>query len=311
MNAAGSTHPTVGGPRRNFVRSALALLVLLLLPLSAEGAQIFEKVGTLGGQSLKIGVGARAAAMGDAYVALSDDATAVYWNPAGLATGAFVGVTLDVNSFDRAAVPFAGLATPPLGISYFRTTSSTAATANGRNGAVEDVSVHHAGATLVQSIGDSGLVVGGTAGLVHGNGANAFGADVGAMLSGSFGRIGLAVHNVTAPVLGGLRLDRQVRAGVSMHLHEAVTVAADVEFLGLPSAVGEWREAAVGLEAHPHTKLWVRSGLHWNTAGSVAAPVGSVGGSLLVYGKVRADAQASFGSAHGDRGWGVGLSFVY
>jgi hypothetical protein len=59
--------------------------MVLLLPLHAEGAQIFEKVGTLGGQSLKIGVGARAAAMGDAYVAIADDATAVYWNPAGIA----------------------------------------------------------------------------------------------------------------------------------------------------------------------------------------------------------------------------------
>jgi long-subunit fatty acid transport protein len=67
------------------VRSAIALLVVALLPLTAEGAQIFEKVGTIGGQSLKIGVGARAAAMGDAYVAIADDATAVYWNPAGLA----------------------------------------------------------------------------------------------------------------------------------------------------------------------------------------------------------------------------------
>jgi hypothetical protein len=94
------------------VRSALALLVLLLLPLSAEGAQIFEKVGTLGGQSLKIGVGARAAAMGDAYVALSDDATAVYWNPAGIARLAGQSISLNHTSypanilFDQAAYVF-------------------------------------------------------------------------------------------------------------------------------------------------------------------------------------------------------------
>jgi len=30
-----------------------------------------------------------------------------------------------------------------------------------------------------------------------------------------------------------------------------------------------------------------------------------------VYGSIRADAQVSFGSQDGDRGWGVGLSFVY
>jgi hypothetical protein len=112
MNAAGTTHPAVGAPRRNFVRSALVLAVLLLLPLSAEGAQIFEKVGTLGGQSLKIGVGARAAAMGEAYVALSDDATAVYWNPAGIARMSGQSLSLNHTSwpanilFDQAAYVF-------------------------------------------------------------------------------------------------------------------------------------------------------------------------------------------------------------
>jgi hypothetical protein len=112
MNAAGTTHPAVGAPRRNFVRSALVLAVLLLLPLSAEGAQIFEKVGTLGGQSLKIGVGARAAAMGEAYVALSDDATAVYWNPAGIARMSGQSISLNHTSwpanilFDQAAYVF-------------------------------------------------------------------------------------------------------------------------------------------------------------------------------------------------------------
>ncbi|HYJ33377.1 MAG TPA: PorV/PorQ family protein [Candidatus Binatia bacterium] len=94
------------------MRSALVLAVLLLLPLSAEGAQIFEKVGTLGGQSLKIGVGARAAAMGDAYVALSDDATAVYWNPAGIARMSGQSISLNHTSwpadilFDQAAYVF-------------------------------------------------------------------------------------------------------------------------------------------------------------------------------------------------------------
>ena len=34
------------------------------------------------------GIGARAEGMGGAFVAVADDATAVYWNPAGLGTGA-------------------------------------------------------------------------------------------------------------------------------------------------------------------------------------------------------------------------------
>ncbi len=43
-----------------------------------------DKVGTTGGQFLKLGAGARATAMGCAFVGISDDATAIYWNPSGL-----------------------------------------------------------------------------------------------------------------------------------------------------------------------------------------------------------------------------------
>src|SRR3989339_598557 len=37
-----------------------------------------------GASFLKVGAGARAAAMGDAFSAVADDVTALYWNPAGL-----------------------------------------------------------------------------------------------------------------------------------------------------------------------------------------------------------------------------------
>jgi hypothetical protein len=52
-------------------------------------AQLFptlggQRVGISTAQFLKIGVGRRASAMGDAFVAISDDASALYWNPAGL-----------------------------------------------------------------------------------------------------------------------------------------------------------------------------------------------------------------------------------
>jgi hypothetical protein len=64
----------------------MGLAVLgVLLPGIAGAAQIFEKVGTFDGQFLKIGIGARAAGMGGAFVAVSDDASALYWNAAGIA----------------------------------------------------------------------------------------------------------------------------------------------------------------------------------------------------------------------------------
>jgi len=68
--------------KRWFVAAGLAGL---LIPGLALSAQIFEKVGTFDGQFLKIGVGARGAAMGGAFVAVADDATALFYNAAGIA----------------------------------------------------------------------------------------------------------------------------------------------------------------------------------------------------------------------------------
>lgn len=57
------------------------LLLIALLPLRAD----FAKLGTSGAQFLKIGVG-RGVAMGEAFVAIADDASATFWNPSGLGT---------------------------------------------------------------------------------------------------------------------------------------------------------------------------------------------------------------------------------
>lgn len=58
--------------------------LVMLLVAAGTSLQAGEP-GTAGFLSLRLGSGARAAAMGDAQVALAKDATAVYWNPAGLA----------------------------------------------------------------------------------------------------------------------------------------------------------------------------------------------------------------------------------
>jgi hypothetical protein len=48
-------------------------------------AQSFTKAGTTAAQFLKIPVGAKAAAMANAYGSVVEDASALYWNPAGIA----------------------------------------------------------------------------------------------------------------------------------------------------------------------------------------------------------------------------------
>lgn len=63
---------------------------LILIASSNLVAQLFpvlggQRAGISTAQFLKIGVGARATALGEAFIAISDDASALYWNPAGLA----------------------------------------------------------------------------------------------------------------------------------------------------------------------------------------------------------------------------------
>jgi hypothetical protein len=58
------------------------LIIIFLLSSVAAGQN--PNLGTSGAQFLEIPVGARAAALGGAFVGLSDDAASVFWNPAGL-----------------------------------------------------------------------------------------------------------------------------------------------------------------------------------------------------------------------------------
>lgn len=60
----------------------LSLTFLLCLPALSFGQ---AKVGTSGAQFLEIGISARAIGMGEAFVGLADDASALYYNPGGIA----------------------------------------------------------------------------------------------------------------------------------------------------------------------------------------------------------------------------------
>lgn len=62
------------------------MLFVLCLPFIVYGQSgEFNKVATTAAQFLKVEVGARALAMGGCFGALANDASALYWNPAGIA----------------------------------------------------------------------------------------------------------------------------------------------------------------------------------------------------------------------------------
>lgn len=58
--------------------------ILLLIPIQILAQQV-TKVGTTAAGFLNLDIGARAVGMGSAYVAATDEISASYWNPAGLA----------------------------------------------------------------------------------------------------------------------------------------------------------------------------------------------------------------------------------
>ena len=71
--------------RRATKRSLLGLCAgVVTLALASPAAAV--ESGEVGLSFLKIGVGARAAGMGEAYVAVAQDPTSMYWNPSGIAS---------------------------------------------------------------------------------------------------------------------------------------------------------------------------------------------------------------------------------
>ncbi|MBI3005684.1 MAG: PorV/PorQ family protein, partial [Ignavibacteriales bacterium] len=71
--------------RPQLLRITGVLLALILsLTIVAEAQQV-TKVGTTAAKFLSIPVGARALGMGGAFVGVANDASAMYWNPGGLA----------------------------------------------------------------------------------------------------------------------------------------------------------------------------------------------------------------------------------
>jgi hypothetical protein len=91
----------------------ISWVLLIMCFLTASSLSGLDNVGTTAAQFLKIEAGARASGLGGNFVALADDPTALYWNPAGI-------TLLDGPSFTASHIEwfadithdFAGLVVP-------------------------------------------------------------------------------------------------------------------------------------------------------------------------------------------------------
>lgn len=263
--------------------------------------------------------------MGGAFVAVADDATATWWNPAGLASNSLFDTTLELGRGadpDRTRAGGFAAKVLGLGLSYYRlqlreirTVGPTGAEPVNRQ---DQAVLTLLGVTTGQSLGEH-VVVASTLRLAQA-GDTHVDFDAGVMASGGGGRLGLTVRHLTEPSFGsgadGFVLTRQVRAGAALVGRGRgpvgdLVLAFDADLTKTPTAFGDVRHAAAGAEAWVlGRRVGVRAGVSASTIGDAnLSPSGGL--SLGVRRGLYLDGGITGGSDQARRGWVVGLRATF
>jgi len=285
-------------------------------------------------------VGARGAGMAGAFVAVADDATAVYWNPAGTATGSIVSVVLDAGRFrlgstrpqiatneeDTGAV--VALSATAIGLAYYRlgTYGNRAAEPAvmepesreevGRS--VHALTTSTFGVSLVQSVNDY-IVVGVTPKVMWGAGHSALDIDAGVMTWVNHLRFGLVARNLTTPEFGedgtAIELEREVRVGGAWGSGwtgvSRVIASFDADVLSRSTPAGDRRDVAAGVETWwLSERLGLRGGWRRSTIGDARAAVAG-GISAGVKPGMLVEAHVVRGRDDDERSWSVGARMTF
>jgi hypothetical protein len=282
-------------------------------------------------------VGTRAAGMAGAFVGVADDASAVYWNPAGLATGAIVSFLVSFSedstspddgqpaAAERLTGRMVALSLPPVGLAYYRIGAyGTAVTAPAVTGpssreevrrSVQALTTSTVGVALLQSLTEH-IVVGATPKIVRGRGDTSFDVDAGVMLAMERIRVGLVARNLTKPAFalgetaGEIEMSREVRAGIAWGSqwpgHSRVTVSVDADMTRRPTPSGDRRDVAAGVETWlGDRRLALRGGARRSTTGASRAAI-TGGASFAVRSSMFVEGHVVAGQ-RGERGWSVGM----
>ena len=227
----------------------IGLLTLVILTSQIFSGKSAAQNGGYSGAYLRLGAGVRALGTGGAFVALANDATAGYWNPAGLGqlTEPQIGGMYSVLSFGRqynyatAAYPLGYYGT--IGVSWLNYRLGDIETRN-QFGAVTG-KISNDETALLFSYGNQvleKLAVGGSAKLLlhnlAGSSASGFGFDVGAQfMPWDFLAVGVSVQNINAKVTWNtLRKTQETyplnsRFGVNVKPFAFMNLLADYELV--------------------------------------------------------------------------------
>lgn len=313
----------------------LALLIAALWPLQASAQTVIESAGS------------RALGMGGAFVGVADDATAAFWNPAGLAGGPPAGMTIgwvDFRSGNQDALPasgpgrrtskFVSVGTWPVALTYGTFEETRISEDLTRGVHTEHFRIAHYGTTIVQTLAQ-GLVAGATVKYLRGSAvsspisgtssrdaldagrlieADANGAidlDVGVMADFGRARLGLTLRNLRQPSFSD-------GAGTGITLKKEARVGlAVLPTRGLTLAMDLDLET-IALRDGPRRILAFgaeqRLGSRWAVRGGTRwslegsrRRVAAVGGSVAMRRSLWLDWHYTTGHIDADRGFGVAL----
>ena len=274
-------------------------------------------------------IGVRAQGMAGAFTAVADDATAAWWNPAGLAGGSYFSTIIEYGRLTETPdtnVKGVSIGFPALGLSYYRLpisqmrppTSTGQVAANRQDqGTLSEI-----GVTVGQSLGNH-FVVGSTLKAMNAGDTHA-GVDAGAMVTFGRARAGLMVRNLTEATFGtgvdAFELKRQARAGFALTTGSrgvigTGTVGVDVDLTTRTVAAGDERRVAAGGEVwFARRILGIRGGVSRNTVG--AEETFFSGGLSLAFRQGKyvnsyVDGQLTGGADEAHKGWGVALRLTF
>lgn len=313
----------------------VVVAALAAMPVRVEAQQTFEVVGS------------RALGMGGAFVAVADDPSAAFWNPAGLASGQPAGATIEWVRFrfgDHDATPSAGpwrrsakfvsLGTWPIGLSYANFDETRLIAGDQGTLLAQRFSTRQYGATVLQTLTE-GLVIGTTLKYVRGTVASGpaveatasdaldAGADRDGVTRGTFDldasvmfdarvfRLGWTMRNLRSPRFEG-------PAGTAIELERQSRVGlAILPADGLIFAV-DLDVKTVDLPTGPSRMLALgaehvvspRFAIRGGARWNLEgtrSPVGSLGASIALKPGTWLDGHMTHGRARGERGFGLAL----